>query len=168
MKNNLGQLGGQLGVGLCLLGFLVLFLGWNGAASTNYVPAQFPYLISGGLAGVAIVIVGAAMIVVQNQRTDRARVEAALARLGALLERQGSGVAAAVPGVDPGLGAYVVAGSTSYHQVGCQLPEAREEAHLVPLEDIRTSSLEPCRVCRPPQFGRLVNHHAVDAPTPAS
>lgn len=165
MKNNLGQLGGQLGVGLCLLGFLVLFFGWNGAASTNYVPAQFPYLISGGLAGVAIVVVGAAMIVVQNQRTDRARVEAALARLGALLERQGTGVAAAAPGIDAGLGAYVVAGSTSYHQVGCQLPEAREEAHLVPLEDVRTSGLEPCRVCRPPQFGRLVNHHPTEAPT---
>jgi hypothetical protein len=160
-QSNLGQLGGQLGVGLCVLGFVVIFFGWNGAASTNYVPAQFPYLISGGLAGLAVVVVGAAMIVVQNQRTDRARLEAALSRLAAAVEHQGGGAAPVTTGTESGLGGYVVAGSSSYHQVGCALPEAREEAHLVPLEDVRTSALEPCRVCRPPQFGRLVTQHAV-------
>src|SRR5512139_2452720 len=138
MQNNLGRLGGQLGVALCLVGFLGIFFGWNGAASHNYVPAQFPYLISGGIAGLAVVVVGAAMIVVQNQRADRARVEEVLERLTAVMERQGlaggAGTAAAA-----GLGGYVVAGTTSYHQVDCRLPEAREEAHVVPLEDIRTT-----------------------------
>ncbi|HSE10564.1 MAG TPA: hypothetical protein VLB29_18015 [Nocardioidaceae bacterium] len=155
MQNNLGRLGGQLGVGLCLLGFLVIFLGWNGAGSHNYVPAQFPFLISGGVAGLAVVVIGAAMLIVQNQRADRARVEAVLERLVAAVERQGaaSGAGAAAAG---GLGGYVVAGTSSYHHLDCSLPEAREEAQVVPLEDIRTSGLEPCRVCRPPQFGRLV------------
>ena len=156
MQNNLGRLGGQLGVGLCLVGFLVIFLGWNGAGSHNVLMAQFPYLISGGIAGLAVVVIGAAMIVVQNQRTDRARLEEALGRLTAAIERQGT-AAGAGAGAVGGLGGYVVAGSTSYHHLDCQLPEAREEARVVPLEDIRTSGLEPCRVCRPPQFGRLVN-----------
>jgi hypothetical protein len=155
MNNNLGRLGGQLGVALCLIGFLAVFFGWNGAASHNYGPAQFPYLISGGITGLAIVVIGAAMIIVQNQRADRARVEAVLERLVAAVERQGGG--AAQLGAGPaGIGGYVVAGPTSYHQLDCQLPEARQEAQVVPLEDIRTSGLEPCRVCRPPQFGRLV------------
>lgn len=156
MQNNLGRLGGQLGVGLCLVGFLVIFLGWNGAGSHNVLMAQFPYLISGGIAGLAVVVIGAAMIVVQNQRTDRARLEEALSRLTAAVERQGTSAGAGAGAVG-GLGGYVVAGSTSYHHLDCQLPEAREEARVVPLEDIRTSGLEPCRVCRPPQFGRLVN-----------
>jgi hypothetical protein len=163
MHNNLGRLGGQLGVGLCLVGFLVIFFGWNGAASSNYVPAQFPYLISGGIAGLAVVVVGSAMLVVQNQRADRARVEAVLERIAAAVERQGTGAGAA--GLGPaglgmtagGLGGYVVAGGSSYHLLDCQLPEAREEARVVPLEDVRTSGLAPCRVCRPPQFGRLLN-----------
>ena len=155
MQNNLGRLGGQLGVGLCLLGFLVIFLGWNGAGSHNYVPAQFPYLISGGMAGLAVVVIGAAMLIVQNQRADRARVEAVLERLVAAVEHQ-SPSAGAAAGAVGGLGGYVVAGTTSYHQVDCGLPETREEARVVPLEDIRSSGLEPCRVCRPPQFGRLV------------
>ena len=76
MQNNLGRLGGQLGVLLTLLGLLIIFFGWNGAASTDYVPAQFPYLISGGVVGIAVVVVGAAMILVQNFRTDMARLEA--------------------------------------------------------------------------------------------
>lgn len=156
MQNNLGRLGGQLGVALTLAGFLVIFFGWNGAGSHDYVPAQFPYLISGGIAGLGVVVLGATMIVVQNQRTDRARVEAALERIAAAVERQGATGAGTGP-VPGGLAGHVVAGTTSYHLLDCQLPEARAEARVVPLEDVRTSGLEPCRVCRPPQFGRLVN-----------
>lgn len=154
MQNNLGRLGGQLGVLLSLLGFLVIFFGWNGAASSNFVPSQFPYLISGGIVGLAIVVVGAAMILVQNHRVDMARLEAAVERVALAVERQA--------GNDPtragGTEAYVVAGSESYHRVECSLPEARAEAHLVPLTDVVGSTLQPCRVCRPPQFGRLATH----------
>ena len=49
------RLGGQLGVGLCALGFLLVFLGWNGAASVDRIQSQFPYLISGGIAGLCFV-----------------------------------------------------------------------------------------------------------------
>ena len=72
---NLGRLGGQLGIGLCLLGFLVIFFGWNGAASQDYLPAQLPYLISGGAVGLGIVVIGASLVIVQNHRADRARHE---------------------------------------------------------------------------------------------
>jgi hypothetical protein len=123
MQNNLGRLGGQLGVALCLIGFLTIFFGWNGAASNNNVTAQFPYLISGGFTGLAIVIVGAAMLVVQNQRADRARLETLIERLTAATERQG-GPAGGSNGFGPN--GYVVAGTTSYHQVDCSLAEARE------------------------------------------
>lgn len=153
MNVNLGKLGGQLGVGLCLLGFLVLFFGWNGAASHDYVPAQFPFLISGGAVGLGIVVVGAALVVVQNQRADRARIEAVLERLAGAVERQWAGSSA---NGSAAIGGYVVAGAASYHRVDCSLPEPREDAHLVPLEDIRGTELEPCRVCQPPQFGRLM------------
>jgi hypothetical protein len=155
MHNNLGRLGGQLGVGLCLVGFLVIFFGWNGAASSNYVPAQFPYLVSGGIAGLAVVVIGSAMLVVQNQRADRARLEAVLERIAAAVERQGTAPAGTTPAGD--LGGHVVAGTTSYHLLDCRLPEARSEAQVVPLEDVRASGLEPCRVCRPPRFGRLIS-----------
>ena len=57
-KLSLPKLSGQLGVGLCLVGLLLVFLGWNGAASRDRVPAQFPYLLSGGIAGLSLVLLG--------------------------------------------------------------------------------------------------------------
>jgi hypothetical protein len=83
------RLGGQLGVGLCALGFLLVFLGWNGAASVDRIPSQFPYLISGGVAGLCFVVLGVGMIVVQNQRADRAALQTTLRELQASLERAG-------------------------------------------------------------------------------
>lgn len=153
MQTNLSRLGGQLGVLLCLVGFVVMFLGWNGAASHNVIMAQFPYLISGGVIGLAIVIVGAAMIIVQNQRQDRAKIEAALDRLAAATEKRGT----AAVGNGAGFTGFVVAGESSYHRVDCHLPEARDEAELVRIDDVITRGLSPCRVCSPPRTGQLTN-----------
>jgi len=83
------RLGGQLGVGLCALGFLLVFLGWNGAASVDRIPSQFPYLLSGGIAGLCFVVLGVGMLVVQNQRADRAALQATLRELQEALERAG-------------------------------------------------------------------------------
>jgi hypothetical protein len=83
------RLGGKLGVGLCALGFLLVFLGWNGAASVDRIQSQFPYLISGGVAGLCFVVLGVGMIIVQNQRADRAALQATRRELQASLERAG-------------------------------------------------------------------------------
>lgn len=146
MNNNLGRLGGQLGVLLCLLGFVAIFLGWNGTASTNIIMAQFPYLISGGIAGLAIIVIGAAMLIVQNAREDRARLEATLERLILAVEHN-AGPRGAAAGTSAGM---VLAGGASYHRLECSLPATREEAHLVPIEDVVARGLAPCRVCQPP------------------
>src|SRR5260370_7946064 len=45
------KLGGQLG-SLCIaLGFIVILLGWNGAAGVDFTQGQIPYLLSGGAFG---------------------------------------------------------------------------------------------------------------------
>ena len=81
LKQFWSDLGGKLGVGLIGAGFLLVFLGWNGAASVDRVPAQFPYLISGGIGGLSLVIVGVGILIVQNQRSDRAQLQATLDEL---------------------------------------------------------------------------------------
>ena len=58
-----------------------MFMGWNGAASVDRVPSQFPYLISGGIAGLCFVVVGVGVLVVQNQRADRAALQATMQEL---------------------------------------------------------------------------------------
>lgn len=153
MKYNLGRLGGHLGVLFCLFGFGAIFLGWNGAASTNVIMAQFPYLISGGIAGLAAIVVGAALLVVQNAREDRARLEATLERLILAVEQNSATSRAAAAGS----AGTVLAGGASYHQLDCALPAAREEAHLVPIEHVLEQGLAPCRVCQPPT---LADQHA--------
>src|SRR5438067_6707141 len=47
-----------VGAVLLPLGLLVIGLGWYGAAHTPYSYEQTPYLISGGLLGVGIVLTG--------------------------------------------------------------------------------------------------------------
>lgn len=145
MHNNFGRLGGQLGVLLCVIGFIAIFVGWNGSASHNVIMAQFPYLISGGIAGLAIVVVGAAMLIVQSAREDRARLEATLERVIAAVQHNANGGSA--PVASAGM---VLAGAASYHRMDCTLPAGREEAHLVPIEEALSGGLAPCRVCQPP------------------
>ena len=45
--------------GLMALGIAVILIGWSGAANATVVEEQIPYLISGGLLGVALAIIGA-------------------------------------------------------------------------------------------------------------
>ncbi len=85
MKQFWSDLGGKLGTGLCAAGLLLVFLGWNGAASVDRVEAQFPYLLSGGVAGLSLVVMGVGIIVVQNQRADRAQLQQTLREIEAAI-----------------------------------------------------------------------------------
>lgn len=143
------KLSGQLGVGLCLLGFLLVFLGWNGAASRDRVPAQFPYLISGGVAGLCLVVLGVGMIVVQNQRADRAALQASIDRLREAVERSG-GSSPNGSTAPPALASDVVlAGRSSYHRPDCHLAAGRD-AEAISTAEAAERGLTRCRVCKPP------------------
>ena len=49
------------GILLPIIGLIVIGLGWWGASGTKFVYQEIPYLISGGLFGVALVFMGAAL-----------------------------------------------------------------------------------------------------------
>lgn len=90
----------KLGIGLPLLGIVLILFAWYNASGTAYAADQIPMLISGGLLGLGLVIVGlglfvrfslarilrfwlARLVVEQQAQTDRvvealARVEAAV------------------------------------------------------------------------------------------
>jgi hypothetical protein len=76
--------------GVVLAGFIAIAIGWRVAARTLFVPAQVPALISGGLAGVALVLIGAAFVTVQTDRRhaarERAQTEDVLDEATALVE----------------------------------------------------------------------------------
>jgi hypothetical protein len=84
--------GSPVGAGVLLVvaGFVALFLAWNGAAGKDYVEGQLPYVISGGLVGLALVGAGLTVINVQARRADQAEL---LSRLEALVDARDDEVA---------------------------------------------------------------------------
>lgn len=72
------------GAALMPLGLLVILLGWYGAAHTPYVFEQVPYLISGGLFGLALTVVGGllyfgyllARLIVEQREQSAALIDA--------------------------------------------------------------------------------------------
>ncbi|MEY2477514.1 MAG: hypothetical protein QOG87_2829 [Actinomycetota bacterium] len=68
-------------VALVGLGFVLIFFGWNGAAGKDYTQGQIPYLISGGVAGLALVLCGLAVVIVQAVRRESVLLAAKLDRL---------------------------------------------------------------------------------------
>ena len=67
-----------LGLAFCTAGFAAIVLGWAGAARKSCVDCQIPYLISGGAAGVAMLIFGTGLLVMAQMRTDSRRLSAKL------------------------------------------------------------------------------------------
>jgi len=69
-----------LGWILIIAGFSVIGAGWAGVQSTPVVAVQLAYLASGGVAGIALIIVGAARQVIGDLRAVRAGMEELLNR----------------------------------------------------------------------------------------
>jgi ABC-type Fe3+-siderophore transport system permease subunit len=67
-----------LGLALCAAGFGAIALGWAGAARNTCVDCQIPYLISGGAAGVALMILGTGLLLMAQVRTEARRLSAAV------------------------------------------------------------------------------------------
>lgn len=126
-------------------GFLLIVLAWNGAASLDFVQGQLPYLISGGLSGMGLIIGGIALILVQEMRKSAAGVEARLDELVEIMTLSNmSQGPTAVPQDD-----HVVAGRTSYHRSSCHLVEERNDLQAMSRETAQERGLAPCRICEP-------------------
>ena len=51
----------RAGIVLPVIGLVVIGLGWWGASGTKYVYQEIPYVISGGIFGLAVVFIGVAL-----------------------------------------------------------------------------------------------------------
>jgi hypothetical protein len=70
------------------VGIVVMVVGYAGVSGTSLVAKQLPYVISGGVFGVALIAVGAALVGRRESRhgSDRlAQVEAAMNEVRAVL-----------------------------------------------------------------------------------
>lgn len=164
-----GNFGNLLAVGLIGLGLLFIGLGWNGAAGVTTSVQQLPYVLSGGLLGIALVLIGVMVVLIQHMRTERAALEAKLDRIAELLGGPVAPTQSFAPqsfGVTPvaatgsfapvqaapmpqDLSGLVAAGLSSFHTPGCRLVDGRETVDYLTPEEASGRGLKACRVCQP-------------------
>jgi hypothetical protein len=151
MRRMWGRLGGQLGLGCIGIGLLLVGIGWNGAAGIDFVSGQIPYLLSGGFLGVGLIVLGAALLIVQNSRRDRAMLESQLRELNLVLTRLANAVAGVPAAPNGSRGERVALGRSSFHRVECRLAAGKD----LPLSTVNAAiaeGLTPCRVCHPEEL----------------
>lgn len=156
------KLASYLAFAMAVAGFVTIYLAWDGAASFDRGPQQFPYLLSGGMTGIGLIIGAMAIMGIQSARrlsAERARqmaqVNEAMATLTAVVRRHG-GVPARQPSPESageaGTGRgepSVVAGRSSFHVATCHLVAARDDLDELSREHAQERGLAPCRLCRP-------------------
>ncbi|MFY9589063.1 MAG: hypothetical protein WAT66_16610 [Actinomycetota bacterium] len=141
-----------VGAGLIIIGVPVIVLGWYGASHTPYVFEQVPYLISGGVLGLALAVVGglfyfAYWITRQMQETRRQadQTREALSEIRDLLADRV--IASAGKRQASSNGGFVATEKgTMFHRPDCVVVAGREDLHEVTPDG---AGLEPCKICEP-------------------
>jgi hypothetical protein len=138
-------------------GIIVIVLGWYGAAHTSYGFEQVPYLISGGILGGALTVVGGFLYfgywiarLVQESRRERTELSELLTRLDnrlATLEAVATGtLPAAANGSARATGLVATATGTLVHRPDCPLVVGKTGLRAV---DPGERGLKGCKVCDP-------------------
>ncbi|MDT4937182.1 MAG: hypothetical protein QOG80_853, partial [Pseudonocardiales bacterium] len=145
-------------IGWVLLALSALFIlfGWIGVSGTPVVAKQIPYVVSGGIGGVLLAVLGAYFLGTEELRKDSGRLDR-LERMvlelhDALLSRDD----APAPVTDsedtaPANGqAYVsLSGSDIYHRPDCAMVASKANAAKIAPSTIRRRQLAPCSLCEP-------------------
>jgi len=132
-------------------GVVLIVLGWQGASQTAYEFEQLPYLISGGLLGLGLMITGGLVYLgtwVARLAAGQPAHDAGVASLqGAILN------ALAADGGGNGNGgkshgAYVATPSgTMFHRPDCTIVSSRDDLRSVDPE--HEAGIRPCGMCDP-------------------
>jgi hypothetical protein len=163
LRNTWQILAGSL---LLPFGVAVIIIGWHGAAYGNVDQQQIPYLISGGILGLAIVIVGcffywahwlyriydqADLHHQEAMREQRELVRTLIDALGHTVPADPFAPPAAVPVRSTnGAGKVFVATATgtNFHTAGCPMVANRGRG-LRTISEGEAVSMKPCRICEP-------------------
>jgi len=135
------------------LGIIAIMLGWYGVAHTKYQYDQLPYVVSGGLLGVGLVMLGGFLYfgawlakVANDQRESSRQMADTMLVLADLISRQPGTSSAADTLADPGAVPVLAGSGSTVHRRDCALIAHREDLHVI---TGREADLATCRVCRP-------------------
>lgn len=144
------------------IGFVIIIVGWYGVSGQALVAKQLPYLISGGIGGIAIVGVGTAFVAVDQIRRDSGRLDRLERKVdelhAALLARADAPPvtipeAAARNGFDTSSngrsGIVALPVGQTYHRRACSMVQGKEHVQQVGAAEVSARGLRPCRLCEP-------------------
>ena len=145
------------------LGLMVILLGWYGAAHTPYLFEQVPYLISGGLAGLGLMLAGGLLYfgswIARSSATAQASNDELIALLLDIREELASRpeVESAAPPQRtrrrPANGSLVATATGSMlHRPDCSVVAGKSGLKKVGPD----SGLRPCGICDPLSAGSTV------------
>jgi len=136
------------GLATTLLGVVILLLGWQGAANTTVLQYQLPYIISGGILGGSLIVLGG---IYQVGYALWWQLQRNAGGLGAyrVPDATQPALLTAVPDDLPAEPATVLAvtGGSSYHVEGCRAAAGKPARRLTPAA-ARGEGLRPCRICQ--------------------
>jgi hypothetical protein len=155
-----------VGWALLALGALSILLGWYGVSGQSVTAKQLPYLVSGGLTGVALIVIGAVFLATDDVRRQVGRlheIERKVDDLYSLLvvETEGVEPTAAEPVSAPPAtapkpdGVVALPNGSSYHRPDCTLVAGKPTVEPVDKTAIKARSLKPCRICDPPPPAKI-------------
>ena len=81
-----------LGIGVAAVGFVLIAFAWGAVAGETNVALQMPYLVSGGITGLALVMVGMTVVSVAARRRDAVLREQQTALLADALRELGAAI----------------------------------------------------------------------------
>lgn len=76
-----------VGIAVTVAGFALILFSWGRIAGQTSVPFQLPYLVSGGLTGLGLIMVGLTIVNVQAKRRDAAARERQIAHVREVLDQ---------------------------------------------------------------------------------
>jgi hypothetical protein len=141
------------------IGALLMLLGYFGVSREALPAKQIPYLVSGGIGGMFLAVLGAYFLGTQELRRDSGRLdrlEEMVSELHqALLRRPDAPDLTAfvrssngAESASPARKVYAVAGADLFHRSDCSMIDGKDAAEITPAA-ARKRGLQPCPLCTP-------------------
>jgi hypothetical protein len=146
-----------LGWILVAAGALLMLIGWFGVSREAQPGKQIPYLVSGGIGGMFLAVLGAYFLGTQEMRRDSGRLdrlEQMVQELHLALLRRPDAPDVTVPNGHAAEQAtasrrvVAVEGADLYHRVTCSMVAGKDAKAMTPAA-ARKQGLEPCPLCSP-------------------
>lgn len=149
-----------LGYVLIAIGAILLLAGYLGVSREVIVARQIPYLVSGGLVGLAAITLGGRLLLIEDLRRDSGRLdrlEKAVQELHRVLlyrpDAPSLGEAAATANGAAPTKLLVLPGGESFHRADCPVVGDKATGRTVTIETAQRKGLHACPLCQPVHAG---------------